>query len=184
MTWPYSGIFPPETHWPAMKAPEKTPHWLILRSKLVALMRQTHQLQETTHGLWCHMLNCIWIHFKSGRIILNSCQIKSKVLLSCSVWCMFYKKVGLYPVACSMKLLHYWERGNYLGLFIPFPGTQIMPCTGLENRVNADTLMGSFYSLRRNLPSGNPTFHINDKWHTNIPRHGWSLMQIPLKSIW
>lgn len=32
--------------------------------------------------------------------------------------------------------------GMYSGLFSLFPGTQIMPRSGMENHVNADTLTG------------------------------------------
>lgn len=37
---------------------------------------------------------------------------------------------------------YYIIESMFAGLFSPFPGTQIMPRTGMENRVNADTLTG------------------------------------------
>lgn len=37
---------------------------------------------------------------------------------------------------------YYIIESVFSGLFSPFPGTQIMPRTGMENCVNADTLTG------------------------------------------
>lgn len=59
---------------------------------------------------------------------------------------MFYKNLRFYPpvsivkAVSSLELLLYSEQEINLSLFSPFPGTQIMSRTGLENRVLADTL--------------------------------------------
>lgn len=59
---------------------------------------------------------------------------------------MFYKNLRFYPPVSIVKavsrleLLLYSEQEINLSLFSPFPGTQIMSRTGLENRVLADTL--------------------------------------------
>lgn len=82
--------------------------------------------------------------------ILNCSQIKCKLLLHCVVPCC-YKNMGLYPAVFSIYRLYpariYYiieSGGIYLGLFSPFPGTQIMRRTGLENRVSADTYGKAF----------------------------------------